>query len=60
MWCIKLKVLFGKLDFPEPEAGTETDLEAETGSENRPAIGSAKTTTPFPTGFKKVGKVCGL
>ena len=33
VWCIKLKVLFGKLEFPKAEAGS--DLEAETESENR-------------------------
>ena len=35
VWCIKYKVLFGKLEtgFGKPEAGTETDLESETESE---------------------------
>ena len=33
VWCIKFKVLFGQLNFPKSEAGT--DLEAETESENR-------------------------
>ena len=67
VWCIKFKVLFGQLNFPE--AGTETGLESETGSTTtlepttttlEPTTTTLATTTLESSGFKKVGNVSRL